>query len=211
MNKNKVLRNLAGLKEGVNGEPYGIDDLFLGAVHNRAFISALYATEDKKFLGSFLFSVLSAGSTYSIVMNIAKLYDRKQKMYSVNSLRELFKSIKMDEKTSKIILNQFNTENSESLFVPIINYRDKCLAHNEMVTEITWEQIDEAIYFYSYVWDQIGIYIDSPIMKPFYDFDRVSEKFRDLFNHEQINSACIAWNDYISKIKNAMKKLSIKT
>jgi hypothetical protein len=132
---NEILKNLAGLKEGVSGQPYGIDDLFLGAVHNRALIIALNATEDQEFLDSFLFRVLSAGSTCSIVMNISKLYDRA-KEYPVNSLRELFRCIEIDEKTSKIVYNQFDTRNLESVFQPIINYRNKCAAHNEMTMEI---------------------------------------------------------------------------
>ena len=82
---NEVLKNLARLKDETMGEPQGVDTLYLNAVHVRAFMYALDATEKKSFENSYLRKIIVSGATYSIVLNIMKLYDRPNPKYQMNN------------------------------------------------------------------------------------------------------------------------------
>ncbi len=199
---NEILKNLASLSDDTLHEAEGVDSLYLNAVHLRAFLYTLESAGTEEFTNSFLYQALLVGATYSIILKITKLYDRK-KDFKVNSLRELWKQVKgTDEEASKIA-NEFDTKNENSLFKPLIDFRDKTLAHNEIKMSITWEQIDKALRLLTRVWHVVGEHSNSFMLFPFYEFKQVSRELDKLFSKEQMNSAEQKWNEYISGIKAA--------
>jgi hypothetical protein len=201
---NNLIEKLARLTIESTEMPEGIDGLFLDAVHLRAFLVALDATENEAFLDSFLYQSLVIGNTYATTLKITKLYDRK-KSFEVNSLRETWKTISVNDQERKSISDQFHTENQKSIFAPLIDFRNKTLAHNEQFLSITWEPIDTALAFLARVWwlcneaDK-----ESSIMFPFHEFDRLSKCFQTLFTQQEIKSAKNAYDKYIIKINEAM-------
>ena len=207
----EILNNMARVKGKHNGRPEAIDGLFLDAVHLRAMIYSLDSTENTQFLnGNFYRGLFICNSTYTIVMKIMKLYDRKQKGYNTNTLRETFK--KCDRSKFEIsnieydyIIQQFNTENTKSLFYELSAFRNKALAHNEEVNEIYWDMIDNALLFLARVWYLIGIHEKSLIMFPFYDFKVCINGIENVFTHEQMIIGEKSWNEFIDKIKQATK------
>ena len=148
--------------------------------------------------------ILVVGSTYSIVLKIMKLYDRQNKSYEINTMRKLWSDVKGSDEEASFITSQFNTENTDSLFYPLIEFRDKSLAHNEQRKQITWEQVDKALLLYTRVWHMVGKHSNSIMMFPFHNFDRVSGEFDSIFSIEEKRKAKSAWDEYMSKIKEAM-------
>lgn len=208
---NELMLKLARLNDGVYDKPQGIDGLFLDAVHLRAFIYSLEAVEDKTFDNSFLYRTVVVGSTYAIVMKISKMYEweSEKSKYDKNTLRKLWRKIEDKYEEKDLILTQFDTKNTDSIFYPILQFRNKCLAHNEKVKPITWVQIDKAIFFLAFVWNQVEKASDSFILFRFYNFEQVSTSFDRLFLKEHIAGAKIRWEKYISMVKKSMDKLSL--
>lgn len=203
----EIVAKLARRSKGVLEEPEGIDGLLLDAVHIRAFVHSLDAASSSSFEKSYLSVCLQVGATYAVVLKISKLYDRKTSgKYDLNSLREIWKNVKGSDEESRLIANEFNTENESSVFKPIVTFRDKCLAHNEKNTKITSEQIDQALYFCVRVWFLVGESSESSIITPFYQFKDVCGELDKLFTNSQLKAAENEWDSYIARIKSAMKK-----
>jgi hypothetical protein len=149
---NDILKSLARREKDNFDEAEGIDPLYLDAVHLRAFLYALDATDSESFGCSYLCSALVVGSTYSIVLKIMKLYDRQNDDYEINTIRKLWSAVIESGEEANFISNQFDTRNIDSVFYPLKEFRDKSLAHNEQRKQITWEQIDKALLLYTRVW-----------------------------------------------------------
>lgn len=201
---NNLIEKLARSTTESTETPEGVDGLFLDAIHLRAFLVALDATDNQAFLDSFLYQSIVIGNTYSVTLKITKLYDRK-KGFEVNSLREIWKTISINDHEAKSILDQFHTENQKSIFTPLIDFRNKTLAHNQQFLSITWDQIDTALAFLARVWWLCNAADKkSSIMFPFYEFNKISKCLQVLFTQQEINSAKIAYDSYIIKINEAM-------
>ncbi|EGR2274364.1 hypothetical protein D1216_22375 [Vibrio parahaemolyticus] len=141
---NDICAKLAKLESGVLGEPLGVDELMLAAVHQRAYMEALNAIDESDIKSSYLLQMLTVGATYSIVMSLMKSYDRQTRKEEINTLRKLFLvSAKSD--MAEQLFSEYDTENLNSVFVPLKNYRDKTLAHNESKELLSWEQVDQAL------------------------------------------------------------------
>ena len=201
---NDILKSLARLENENFDEAEGIDPLYLDAVHLRAFLYALDATGNESFGNSYLCSALVVGSTYSIVLKIMKLYDRQKDDYEINTIRKLWSDVKGSDEEASLITSQLDTRNTDSLFYPLKEFRDKSLAHNEQRKQITWEQIDKALLLYTRIWHMIGKHSNSIMMLPFHDFDKVSGEFDSIFSADEKRKAKSAWEEYFSKIKAAM-------
>lgn len=113
---NEILRSLAGLTEDTFDEAEGVDKLFLDAVHLRAFLLVLEATEKTSFLDSFLYQAILVGATYSVVLKITKLYDREKDKYKINTLRKLWKKVEVGDTEARLITKEFNTQNEKVFF-----------------------------------------------------------------------------------------------
>jgi hypothetical protein len=202
--KELLIQKFARLRPGFTGEPEGLDGLFLDSIHFRSFIYSLNAIQKESFENSYLCKLLVVGATYTITFLITKLYDR-QKDYKINSLRENFKKIGFKGAEADLIVNEFYTKNDNSLFKPLLDFRDNTLAHNGSVKEITWGQVDKALIFYSRVWYIANKAMKSGVLFPFYDFNQVSTELNLIFNQEQLQIFENAWNEYILNINKAMK------
>lgn len=203
---NDILKSLARLEKDNFDEAEGIDPLYLDAVHLRAFLYALDATDSESFGSSYLCSALVVGSTYSIVLKIMKLYDRQNKDFEINTMRKSWLSVIESGEEASFISNQFDTQNKDSVFYPLKEFRNKSLAHNEQRKQITWEQIDKALLLYTRVWHIIGKHSNSMMMFPFHGFNIVSGEFDSIFSTYEKRKAKSAWEEYISKIKAAMSE-----
>ncbi len=200
---NEPVENFARLQANIFGAPEGVDGLLLDAINLRAFLVSLAATENNGFEKSYLCSALTAGSTYALIMKIAKLYDRRNNDYETNTLRENWRALKINNSESSYIESQFDTRNENSVFYPIINYRDKTVAHNESKISIEWPQIDSAIMFLARVWELCNQALNAPVLSPFYKFEQVSGLFSEIFDKSEIELAGAAHKSYIERIQNA--------
>ena len=203
---NNILRSLARLSNGTLDEAEGIDAIFLDAVHIRAFVNALDATGNTSFGESYLYRAFTVGATYSIVLKITKLYDRKTGRYEPNTLRKIWKELKLQDDEAAFITSQFDIQNEQSIFQPLKTFRDKCVAHNEEKKELSWDQVDKALLLLARVWHIVGQHSKFVILQPFAEFESVSQQLSSLFTNNELSKAEDAWNDYISKIRVALNE-----
>ncbi|MDF5278873.1 hypothetical protein HKA89_16715 [Vibrio parahaemolyticus] len=196
---NDICAKLAKLESGVLGEPLGVDELMLAAVHQRAYMEALNAIDESDIKSSYLLQMLTVGATYSIVMSLMKSYDRQTRKEEINTLRKLFLvSAKSD--MAEQLFSEYDTENLNSVFVPLKNYRDKTLAHNESKELLSWEQVDQALMVSVTAWSYVETKSESRIMFPFHSFSTVSSGLERLFSCEDLSLAKRAWDNYIANV-----------
>ncbi|OCH62179.1 hypothetical protein A6D98_06335 [Aliivibrio fischeri] len=198
-----IVEKLAKLEPNLIGEPLGIDDLVLTAIHQRAFIEALNAVECQKFKRSYIFQSILIGSTYSVIMSIMKSYDRQTREEDINTLRKLLNKVKNKKNEVLCLLEHYDTRNLNSVFEPLKNYRDKTLAHNEMMQTINWNQVDKALLVTVEVWSFVEEQSKSKIMFPFYKFESVSCGLEQLLSTNDLLLAKNAWKNFIFRIHNA--------
>ncbi len=197
---NDICAKLAKLESDVLGEPLGVDELMLAAVHQRAYIEALNAIDESDIKSSYLLQMLTIGATYSIVMSLMKSYDRQTRKEEINTLRKLFLvSAKSD--MAEQLFSEYDTENLNSVFVPLKNYRDKTLAHNESKELLSWEQVDQALMVSVTAWSYVETKSESRILFPFHSFSTVSSGLERLFSCEDLSLAKRAWDNYIANVK----------
>lgn len=199
---NEILEHLSKRPDSEVGKPEGIDALLLDAINLRLFQQAIDASGSEEFERSFVGGTIVIGVTYAIVLKICKLYERR-KNHNINSLRELYKKIGNSGTEHDRIMNELDTQNEESLFSPLVTYRDKVLAHNESKSTITWMQMDEALFFLSRVWYLIDQKVDSTITQPYHTFENAFRVIEKSFSSKQKKKMKAAWNKYVAHLEKA--------
>ncbi len=195
-----LVKKLGKLTSKEEGQVEGIDQLVFDAFNFRCMIHCLNEVPNSNFNETSLFSLLGAGGTTSIVINIGKLADTTK---GVNSLRKLWDNNKSSIPTKERMAIDIEFQ-KKNILGSVVEFRNKLVAHNASTREITWVEIDDALKFLIRVWHLISEQSGCPVIGPTHDFIAVSHGFKSIFSFAELSTMENAWKEYSLNFKTWM-------